>query len=557
MSKIDCITDYFLANKANAFFFLGLIYRNQEYAEVILESKYLTGAKLGCIANILLSIKEEIVENKGNLLYESKLFINELENTVEVIAKKENNGYKIDNYLFSSASNVVATIRNKIAHGDYEIDFVNNYLILNIENNNVKINIEKLSLFVAKALQKIFRSIKTDRYERDIALFEVKENKRKTPLKLKSEIKNIVRKFKNVKFNFSKEGVLEAQEIELIEWFLSNYKATRNPELINAFRNLIKTNKIELEVEETRVRNERDVDALTELIMNTIVPDHNYDEQMLMIGFEMQRFLNDKYNKFNPLMSSLNNLVILDAISNSNSVDLEKVGQKLPDEKLYLNYDILATSAINMFNSLFSYSFDDLYKNNFEYTVEDNNGLDYSKLDLGLIKVEMLELDVNVLNGFQEKRDSLKKKIAEMEAKKEETNQSLAIVTTKNNAKAIATLSQLMQKLDVSLNVLKADFNKAVADLKIANEYYCNNQAYLTNKAIIEGIRNAIAHGNYEVKSGVSIEDASIVFSDIYESKLTFRCEVKIVDFIDLLDANFKLVYEFINNKNKAEKTLN
>ena len=78
---------------------------------------------MGAISNIFLSIKENIVENTGNLNYESKLYNDSLEKSVSIISEKTASGYMIDNYEFKDASTLVATLRNKIAHGDFLIDF--------------------------------------------------------------------------------------------------------------------------------------------------------------------------------------------------------------------------------------------------------------------------------------------------------------------------------------------------------------------------------------------------------------------------------------------------
>ena len=104
MAKVDCIMDYYLGNKANILFLMGLVYRNNEYSNFILEPKNMQGAKVGCISNIILAIKEDVVENMGDLVYESKLFLNELEKAVAAIATKDGNGYKIDNYYFESVT---------------------------------------------------------------------------------------------------------------------------------------------------------------------------------------------------------------------------------------------------------------------------------------------------------------------------------------------------------------------------------------------------------------------------------------------------------------------
>ncbi|UKI26659.1 MAG: hypothetical protein L6V91_07875 [Bacilli bacterium] len=57
----------------------------------------------------------------------------------------------------------------------------------------------------------------------------------------------------------------------------------------------------------------------------------------------------------------------------------------------------------------FSYAIDDIYKNNNKYTNLDNNGLDYSKLDLSDIKIEKLSIDNTLYNTILESINDKKK----------------------------------------------------------------------------------------------------------------------------------------------------
>ena len=556
MKKIDCIMEYYLGNKANLFFLMGLIYQNNEHSHYILEPHYMSGAKVGCVANIFLAIKEDIVENKGELVYESKLFVNELEKTVSSIAKKDGTGYKIDNHHFDSASALVATLRNKIAHGNYTIDFDNNKVVISINANEVKIDIDKFALFVIMALQKALRSIKQKEYKRNVVLFKIKERNRKAPLKLKSEVKNIIRNFKNIDFTLkAKDGSIISDDIiSLFEIFLSHYKRSQNPEILKKLRLFLNKNNIELQMSESSLKDEKDIDNLTNLTMTAIIHNPIYEDQIKMIGIEIQRLIDNKYNNFNPILSNLSNLCLLNAIEKAHSTETEQFKNYLHEGMYYLNYDNLAAIAIALFNTLFSYSFDDLYKCTTEYTTLQLDGFDYSKLDLSMIKVQQIELDVNVLEAIKQKNNGLLKKVAEINEKREKTVNNLNQVTAKNNAKAMQILTTAITDIDSLLSTLNANLQASNQELNDATIFFNSNQKYLRNKAIIEGIRNSIAHGHYEVLSGASTEETRIVFNDIYEGELTFKCEVKLMDFIDLLDMNAEVVNEFLESKKDKEK---
>lgn len=104
-------------------------------------------------------------------------------------------------------------------------------------------------------------------------------------------------------------------------------------------------------------------------------------------------------------------------------------------------------------------------------------------------------------------------------------------------------LKSEFEKLDVLQSLYTATENS----LSFARTYYNNNVNCLTNEAIITGIRNSIAHGNYNI---VNDDDKiKIVFNDKVNNKLVFSCEVFINDFRDILINSAAVVKSFIDNK--------
>lgn len=85
--------------------------------------------------------------------------------------------------------------------------------------------------------------------------------------------------------------------------------------------------------------------------------------------------------------------------------------------------------------------------------------------------------------------------------------------------------------------------------------YEQENSEHLKNKVIINGIRNSISHGNYKLETSIDNE-IKIVFEDIYEGKLTFKCEIDIIDFINMIYGNQSVIIEFLNkNEQKLVRT--
>jgi hypothetical protein len=84
---------------------------------------------------------------------------------------------------------------------------------------------------------------------------------------------------------------------------------------------------------------------------------------------------------------------------------------------------------------------------------------------------------------------------------------------------------------------------------------YINNSNYFRNKAIIEGIRNAISHGNVTIEnSGIiyNISDAILKFSDYYEGKLCFELEISVYEFESLFEKyNVEVANKFLHYKKR------
>ena len=206
-----------------------------------------------------------------------------------------------------------------------------------------------------------------------------------------------------------------------------------------------------------------------------------------------------------------------------------------------------------MFNSLFSYALDDLYVNENKYINDENNGLAFDKLDLSLIEVSKNTIDEKVFNELNLKLVSKIKESKGVDRIIGITVNSLEKV--KDKEKAILVLNTRLQKLQEEKRKIENELLIIKDDISEKENYRDNNMKYLTNESIINGIRNSIAHGNYRVIFMGELSESKIIFDDIYEGNLTFRGEIKILDFINMIANNLIVVLEFIERKNKT-KTL-
>ena len=166
MDKLNCIEDYFASTRAYYLYHLGNYLNRPEYLDFILDKRCLNGAKIAFISNVMLGIKEDLVDTKGAMDYRSKLFINVLERSVDYIATKVSNGYKLGNYIFPDAVTLVSIVRNKLAHGKYKIDFDHNRVILEHKGVDIVINIDRLVGFVVSGFNDTIKHVRSNEYER-------------------------------------------------------------------------------------------------------------------------------------------------------------------------------------------------------------------------------------------------------------------------------------------------------------------------------------------------------------------------------------------------------
>ena len=547
--KKDNIMDYYLGNKAYNLFLQGIIYNNPIYSEGILDKKNINATKIGCISNIFLAIKEDLV-SKDKEGYNSRILISELENNVSLIATKENNGYRINNYLFPDAPTLVSVLRNKLAHGLYTMDLEHNRIIFNIESNEVIINIDKLSTYVISCLKSYTKVNNSSIYKRDFVINNKVDTTRTKPMKSINELNNFIKNSREIEIILIKKDntLISNYVVWELENIIDEYRITKNNKLLINFENKYKD---EYDFKwNIKKLNDDKTKELSNFILNIIPQNITYNEEVMVILKEYAYKMNNNYNKFNVIMENLTNLVLLDEIKENNTINSNILYDKIKEKygSIYISYNTLISSSIAMFNSLFSYANDDVYKNDNKYTLLDNNGLDYSKLDLSLINVQIKTIDNTIINELNIRKTAKEKELNLIDTKITKELNNLNIVKSKSNTNAISNITSKLNNLYNIKNTLTIEHNNIINELNICNNYYNNNLLYLENESIITGIRNSIAHGNYEVVQCNNINDTYIVFNDIYEGKLTFKGTIKILDFIDLIDNNAIVINEFLNN---------
>ena len=568
MNKEDEILKYFRNNLA--FYFKTIDWNlgenpanpDYEYRDEILDKDNLIGAKLSLISNIFLSYKENIVENTGSLNYKNIIFNTELENAVLMIANKVNDKYEVDGVMFNSAPELVAFIRNSLAHGSYLIDYDMRKVILYSGGKQVEVNVNKLSMFVVSGLQGYLHGEISNSWNRKIVLNRYTSINREKPLESEKILCNTIENFMVINLNIKKKdgGDIPLYYRDIFEVELKKYRLRHD---INVLKELKEKYKNDYDIE----FSEEEIDKKTAKYLSSVIYPKikglDYQAQNSIALIKAGKIVNN-----DKMIGQITSLQLLQYISKYKTTDLEKIKEKLELEKIkrmleskeinlkeseemiFIDSDIMVNSLLGMFNALFIYPFDDIYDDKEIMKNLVNTSLDYSKLDLSLIKLNNINLNNGEILSLREELNGINRRIQEINNTISIDKASLEKV--KGNAMAEANINAKITREERDLNLFQGKL--ALVSCKV--NYYDNNSqvgGYFYNKAIIEGIRNSIAHGNYQVIEATSILDSKIIFRDIYLGKETFSCEVGAEDFKNLLIVNMKIILQFLSSR-KGEK---
>lgn len=517
-------------------FIINLITRREDKTSTLLDKEYNSAAKVGFISNILLSLKEDLLEESPIARAKSKIALDSLEKVVEAISIKKDSGYLIDNYYFSTREEVVLEVRNRLAHGNYKLDLPNNQVILEINNNNVRIDIDKLTNFVIKGLYHVIYSQKDIIYKKSFVKIDKLPQARTKPITTNSEMIGTIRKAKYCTIAIKRKDGKEVEEYA--KRYLENIiKLYKKEEVSNISPFTKKQVEEDYDIEITtnnKIFRTSDFTEVVDYLLNTTI-NNDYEKQIDIIGREIERKIDNNIDSYSNNIGSITNLLILDTISKYHIQDKDTLLNKMKEDYggFLSDYNLLISSLIATFTAVFSYSIDDLYKD-----------LDYSRLDLEMVKVNKLTIDRTLLDSQIQELSNKRKELRDKEKNIVKISENINKVLNKNNITAYNKLNIVLNKLNNDKEIILNDINNICINLN----NYSNNYKYLRNKSIIQGIRNSISHGSYRVILNGNISDTEIEFTSIYNNKLTFSSRIKLIDFINLLEDNLKPVEELIYN---------
>ncbi len=549
MNKEETIIKYFSGNYAYDLFLMGMIFGNPIYSEYISNKEYLNGAIVGNISSIFLAIKEKMVDKNNNIL----LPISLMEKNVNIIANKTDCGYEINGYTFKDSYTLVTTIRNKLGHGEYLIDFAHNRIILKVDGNDIVIQIPKLTNFVISSFSSTLQNYNTSSFTRCFVYSRSIIGKDKERYSL-NEYKNMIASY--YKYNITikrKDGSpIEGFIFDRFNETVSSFSKSLDLSELMDFERKVKED-YEVSWKKVSTKNE-DTKMLASFLYNSTTPNTPYERVIEIIGYEVDKLFNkDKFDNFSMIASGVHNLLLLNSIKELGTSNYEKVHDDIVKKygKLYIATDDLAQSLISSFNALFAYGYDDVLHNKNEYQSLDLEGFDYSLIDTSSFNVEVEKTDDGYITDLGVKENAIKNNINKLNNALVSCNNNLAKVTSLGKKDAINKITSQINTINGNINGYNIDLANIQNTLNNVNNYVSTYASLIKNEKIINGIRNSIAHGNYKVILKETLKDSLIEFTDFYEGEVTFKASISIDNFVEFLQKSAIEIEKYLSKEEK------
>lgn len=549
MNKEETIIKYFSGNYAYDLFLMGMIFGNPIYSEYISNKEYLNGAIVGNISSIFLAIKEKMVDKNNNIL----LPISLMEKNVNIIANKTDCGYEINGYTFKDSYTLVTTIRNKLGHGEYLIDFTHNRIILKVDGNDIVIQIPKLTNFVISSFSSTLQNYNTSSFTRCFVYTKSMVGKDKERYSL-NEYKNMIASY--YKYNITikrKDGSpIEGFIFDRFNETVSSFSKSLDLSELMDFEKKVK-NDYEVTWNKVSTKNE-DTKMLASFLYNSTTLNTPYERVIEIVGYEVDKLFNkDKFDNFSMIASGVHNLLLLNSIKELGTSNYEKVHDDIIKKygKLYIATDDLAQSLISSFNALFAYGYDDVLHNKNEYQSLDLDGFDYSLIDTSSFNVEVEKTDDGYITDLGVKENAIKNNINKLNNALVSCNNNLAKVTSIGNQKGINAITSQINTINGNINGYNIDLANIQNTLNNVNNYVSTYASLIKNEKIINGIRNSIAHGNYKVILKETLKDSLIEFTDFYEGEVTFKASISIDNFVEFLQKSAIEIEKYLSKEEK------
>lgn len=528
-----------------------------KYSEFQLSDEMLNYVRFAFISNILTFSKEDTIEN-----YKSKIFKKDLKKVALRLCVKKGKKLIVDGYIFASSTELITTVRNKIAHGDYILNAKIGEVTLlkgNGLSKNIKISLSKLDKMVVSLFGKSLTFPKGNIHRRSFAYSTKVEKNRLFPISSKDELCEFLQTFHliNITLINKKNKNIDENVFNEFERIRLLYAEDQDETLFSSFNEKYKE-EYEITYDIVNIDEEK-TESFGNFIFSELGSILDYQSQIKLACCEVQTLLDSENGVKNFISSNLTNLIIIDEIFIKNIKDTETLREELSKTMEFVfNYYFPFSTSIALFNSIFSYNLDELFKNRLDGEFK---GLDYSIFDLSKLEIlKKKDYENGYINELLSLKKAKQKSIEKINIKIKEKKKQYSNFSKKENLSSKDI--EILKKLKTSLFNLKELLLSDEEELsKISNElldystFVFENMESLQNEIIIESIRNSIMHGNYYLDK-LSDDKIKIVFNDIYDGDITFSAQISLSDFMNIIVSGMEKIRDDYFSNNTLRKVL-
>ncbi len=477
---------------------------------------------------LILSFKELVIEKPDKDTYKSRLFNVDVSLIADTVAKRNHDGsYSIGKTKFKDAEEVIAKIRNKLAHSDYQISDDVSGLLINFVDRDEFVSLERLNQFTVNLFSAQFVPRKTNHYNRCLFFTPYYDEDFTLGRSSKRYIVDRLEKFDLLVLEFTKDdgGNLPYELYPAIDDYLQmlqramslqHFKSSKDKlDFVKDIANklaIIMKNEIKKYGISTNVYFRNLTYKEAQETYDLIYKSHNFNKDRTIKTDDLLRYaarkFDSKFNKINTFGQALTLLYIISTLKLNplmNEYEIEEILYNDADfrpKKCRVDHDLIGVVQL-------------LKLINYTYIIE-NFKLDYSSFNLDTISPKVFERDYSkeqelvtkmsgIINRITELKDKISKKCNEYDHMKKKDNISPERLKVVNN-----NIISLRKTLGAEIKAYKA------LDEEIF-EYYLDHEEHYDhnyNKELFTRIRDSLSHGNIEIIPNGPIENTVVRFMD-------------------------------------------
>lgn len=509
--------------------------------------------------------KEKVVEKSEGLVYSSKLSDDELDMMLDHIHSLNNRN------IFENSATMLAFLRNKLAHGDYYFDLDNNRLCFKRENDDIYVDLKILLDFYIGYAETFKHRIKGKSYEKQFVLNKSKIEIKK-PIETEKELDTFLSLYKIKKYKLKKMNGEELTSEDKSK-FLTDVEYLKQCLLAGGDERVLDRKLCDdyfedgfvVDINNSKIKNAE----LKQKIMESIKINN---ESFRKIGYSTDLLIYQYGECINKIINEYStecieagiviNEYILKKMYYTGIYDLDGIiKSESKESKLFLSNmmeELFVSISLVRFYSLYCYPLESIFKNNKIYHMDRTECFPFDELDLSEFSPDVINIEDIGLREAKAKLKSIGKSIS---------SKSNRLIIRQKNIEGLMKKKNLTDAEKVKLD----EFKNEVMGLKVRidelYDMYMEYSLYLDyvekdyqsdyfkNKAIIEGMRDALSHANIKVNNiGVSkdIKDMVVEFSDIYEGNLEFNLKTNFYNLENLFESHNVTIIDNYAKKMKS-----